>query len=290
MAIAATSVDKLTPILEAVASEMGRRGVPFGSGGTGQMEIKREANVKRIVQVYWTPFQANIPGELVGLHLNIDKPTKHWVEGYISPTEASWVFCFHERAIDGEYQLAYYTQQKDWRTAVEDFFELTSWYALVPCDLTWSDVTCSVDPQSGWSPELAAVAGGGGAELDKEVKDSLKKSTIVWLRWRDRAGAEHTMPVWFVAQDDKLYVVSGERQQTIPGARDIRKADVIVRWRGHGNSRVAELPASVRVLPPGPEWDTIAEKLAEKRLNVPGAPEDLARRWRDECDILEITI
>jgi hypothetical protein len=46
----------------------------------------------------------------------------------------------------------------------------------------------------------------------------------------------------------------------------------------------------VRVLEPGPEWDEVAEKVAEKRLNIPGLPEDTARRWRDECTLLELTL
>lgn len=56
------------------------------------------------------------------------------------------------------------------------------------------------------------------------------------------------------------------------------------------NVRVAEVPASVRVLPPGPEWDEKAEKIAEKRLNIPGLPEETAKRWRDQCEILELTL
>jgi len=84
-------------------------------------------------------------------------------------------------------------------------------------------------------------------------------------------------------------VLSGEREQTLPGAGQMREADVVLRWKGK-NARVAELSANVRVIPPGEEWDTVAEKVAEKRLNVPGLPEDLARRWRDNCDLLELTL
>jgi hypothetical protein len=46
----------------------------------------------------------------------------------------------------------------------------------------------------------------------------------------------------------------------------------------------------VRALPLGPEWDELAERIAEKRLNIPGLPEETARRWRDECVILEVSI
>lgn len=281
---------RVSPILDSVAAAMARRSVALGGSGAARLEIRREESVQRVVKVYWTPFQANIPGVSVGLHLNIDKPTKHWVEGYISPDSDSWIFCFHERAVDGEYQLAYYRQQKDWKVAVEEFFDLASWYALVPCDLTWKDVSATALPEAGWTDEHSVRAGGGGGELDKAITESLKKSTIVWLRWTDGDGKERTMPIWYIQQDNKLYVVSGERQQTVPNARTLRRANVIVRWKGHGNSQVADLQADVRVVPHGPDWDAIAEKLAEKRLNTPGAPEDLASRWRDECDILELTL
>jgi hypothetical protein len=292
MAIAQGSLDeRLSSILEAVAQAMARRSIAIGDekGGPAPMSIVREENVTRLVQVYWTPFQAEIPGVSVGLHLNIEQPTKHWVEGYISPRGASWIFCFHTRG-DGEYQLAYYRQQNDWRVAVEEYFDLAAWYALTPCDLTWDSVTCTIDPAVGWTEGHTVMAGGGGEALDKEVADSLKKSTIVWLKWADTSGAERTMPVWYIQQNDKLYLISGERQQTIPGIRELRRASVIVRWRGHANAQVAELQADVRLIGPGPEWDAIAEKLAEKRLNTPGAPEDTAARWRDECDLIELTL
>ncbi len=75
----------------------------------------------------------------------------------------------------------------------------------------------------------------------------------------------------------------------MPGAERIREATVILRWKGK-NSQVAEIGAYVRVLEHGPEWDEVAEKVAEKRLNIPGLPEDTARRWRDECVLLELTL
>lgn len=288
MALAPSAV-KLNAILDAIGSEMSRRGAAVAdpSAAPAQLEVRREEEVRRLIQVYWTPFQATIPGVSVGLHLNIDKPTKHWVEAYISPTSDSWIFCFHERAVDGEYQLAYYRQQSDPLVAVEEFFDLAGWYALTACDLTWGDVKASINDDLGWSEEDRAAITGG--EMDKAIQESLKKSTIVWLRWTDSNGTEQTMPVWFIIQDSKMYFVSGERQQTVPGIRDIRKAHVVLRWKGRGNARVADLPVSVKVLDQGPEWDAAAEKLAEKRLNTPGAPEDLASRWRDDCDIVQLS-
>jgi hypothetical protein len=113
----------------------------------------------------------------------------------------------------------------------------------------------------------------------------------MWLRW-NVGGERRTMPVWYLndPKADKIYVLSGERQQTIEGAETLREVDVILRWKGK-NSAVAELPAQVRVIRgDDPDWDEIADRIAEKRLNIPGLPEDTARRWRDNCVILELSL
>lgn len=283
---------RLTPILEQVATEMRRRQVEIGdtSKAPATLRIEREENVKRVVQVYWTPFQAEVMGESVGLHLEIDQPKVHWVEGYISPTQQSWIFAFHERG-DGDYQLAYYQQHGNPNDAVRAFFEIAEWYALVPTDIAWKDTAAKVDPEAGWTGELETQAS-AGAELDKAVSEALKKSTIVWMKWNEN-GTSRTMPVWFVMDaktaPNKLFVLSGERQQTVPHPDKLRDIEVIVRWKGN-NAQVADLPAELRIVPQGEEWDALAEKLAEKRLNIPGLPEDTARRWRDQCQILELTL
>lgn len=285
-----TLSSELHPILSEVAHNLRRYGIARGdtSGAKAGLRVKLEENVKRVVQVYWTPFQAEIPERSVGLHLEVATPKAHWVEGYISPRYQSWIFAFHERE-DGDVQLAYYEQYADPIRAVEGFFNIAEWYTLVPTDLTWDDIRAEIDEVGlGWS-ETYEVQAASGPEMDKAIQEALKKSTIVWLRWTDQQGTERTMPVWFIMDKNKLYVLSGERQQTIPGVERLRKCDVIARWKGK-NAQVADLPAAVRILPHGEEWDTVAEKLAEKRLNIPGLPEDTARRWRDECHIVELTL
>jgi hypothetical protein len=282
---------RLAPVLSLVAKELQRRGIESTadvSAAPATLYVERKENVRRIVQVYWTPFQADIPGASVGLHLEIPKPRRHWVEGYIAPRGVSWIFAFAERP-DGEYQLVYYEQHSEPNAAIEAYFNIAAWYGLTACDLTWDDVAAVVSPEVGWT-ETHSVQASSGEEMDKAVQESLKKSTILWLRWSDDEGTPRTMPVWFLLQGDKIYVLSGERQQTIPGAEQLRTVDVILRWKGK-NSQVADLPADVRVIgPDDPDWDEIAEKIAEKRLNIPGAPEATARRWRDECVILELKL
>ncbi len=286
MALRETTTDRLAPILEDIARALGRLGIKEGQaeGAKAVLRLELEENVRRVVQAYWTPFEATVQGRSVGLHLEVAEPTVHWAEGYLSPQVTSWYFCFAERP-DGDIQLAYYGDYPTPQKALEMFINLSGWYVLTATGLTWKDVVFQVSPELPWGDHHRALT---SAAVDKAVDEALKKSTIVWLRWH-ADGTERTMPVWFVMDQGKLYVLSGERQQTIPGAENLRECEVIVRWKGK-NSRVADLPASVRVLEHGPEWDQIAEKIAEKRLNIPGLPEATARRWRDECLILELTL
>jgi hypothetical protein len=281
-----TDVSRFAVILEEIARNISRLELKRGSaeGAPATLRIGLENNVKRIVQVYWTGFEATIPDDCIGMHLDVAEPRVHWAEAYLSPTFRNWVFCFRERG-DGEIELAQYGDYGSPQEAIRYFFNFAEWNVLIPTENSWATVTYDIANNLFWGPEFSAVA---EASLDAAVQESLKKSTIIWLRWH-KDGQIKQMPVWFVSDQGKVYVLSGERQQLIPDARSIRECEVIVRWKGR-NARVAELPASVRTLEPGAEWDRIAEKLAEKRLNIPGVPEDTARRWRDECDILELTL
>jgi hypothetical protein len=279
----------LAPILDEVARAIGRHNVKSGeaAGGSAVLRITVENNVQRVVQVYWTGFQATIPGDSIALHLEVAEPRVHWAEAYLSPHSTNWVFCFHERPNDGDIELTYYREYANYEGAIEGFFNLSGWYVLTATDKTWEDVSYSTSEEVGWSEEHLSRS---GTSTSAAVQESLKKSTILWMRWRHE-GQTYQMPVWFLFDNktSKIYVLSGEREQTLPGAAQMREADVVLRWKGK-NARVAELSANVRVIPPGEEWDAVAEKVAEKRLNVPGLPEDLARRWRDTCDLLELTL
>jgi hypothetical protein len=280
--------NSLDAITDEVARAVGRYGIEPGDveGAPAALRIELEENVVRVVQVYWTPFEANIPGRSIGLHLEVAEPRVHWAECYLSPEFRSWVFCFHERD-DGNIQLAYHRDYATPQDAIKGFFNLSGWYVLTATDKTWSDVVYRAGPAVGWTDRHIALT---GSSAGAGVQEALKKSTIVWLRW-SLDGTTHTMPVWYVYDQkaQKIYVLSGERQQTLPGAERMRECEVIFRWKGK-NARIGEVPAAVRVIPPGPEWDEVAEKVAEKRLNIPGLPEDTARRWRDECTLLELTL
>ncbi|MDQ3955570.1 MAG: hypothetical protein M3285_08485 [Actinomycetota bacterium] len=281
------TTDRFTPIMEELARTLSRLSIPKSDESSkGVLRIEEEFGVKRVIQVYWTPFAADIPGRSISLHLEVAEPKVHWAECYLTPDDKNWVFCFHERP-DGDIQLAYYEQYATPLEALKGFFDISAWYVLTATDLTWSDVSYELSDKLEWPMHLNTMV---EAATDKAIQESLKKSTILWLRW-SLDGRENTMPVWFLydSKADRIFVLSGERQQTLPGAERIKRADVILRWKGK-NSQVAELPARVRPLEHGPEWDEIAEKVAEKRLNIPGLPEATARRWREECVILEVTL
>jgi hypothetical protein len=278
----------LSPIIEQVARAIGRHSIRSGdaSGAKAALRVSLERNLKRVVQVYWTPFQVEIEGECIGLHLEVAEPRVHWTECYLSTDQTNWVLCFYERP-DGDIQLAYYENYDSVAKAINGFFSLSAWYTLTATDKAWSDVVYEVAPEIEWDDQLMAMA---GASTSAAVQESLKKSTIMWIRWRHDE-VERTMPVWYLLDNKSglIYLLSGERQQKIEGAESIRECDVILRQKGK-NAQVAEIPASVRVLQPGPEWDQAAEKIAEKRLNIPGLPEETAKRWRDECVILELQL
>ncbi|MGH2808880.1 MAG: hypothetical protein ACRDKT_16565 [Actinomycetota bacterium] len=274
--------------LDEVASYVGRYGIaPGDASAKGILRIELERDVKRIVQAYWTPFQAAVPGYSIGLHLEVAEPTVHWAEAYLSEEFENWVFVFIERA-DGEIQLQQYANHSTPREAIDTFFKLAGWYVLTATDTKWSDVRYQVSAELPWGELQSATA---AAATSGAVLESLKKSTIMWLRWR-HGGRVHQMPVWYVYDQKvgKIYVLSGERQQTLPGAEQMRECEVILRWKGR-NSSVAELNALVDVISgDDPRWTEVADRIAEKRLNIPGAPEDTAERWRDECVILELSL
>lgn len=281
---------RLAPILGDVARAIGRLGLKQGEaqGAKAVLRIGVEADVRRIVQVYWTPFQADIPGRCIALHLEVPDPRVHWGECYLSPDHTCWFFFFGERASDGEIQLLYYEQHPTAQLALQNFMDHSNWYLMTATDTSWDDVVFSIEDELQWGEEFAIRE---ATSISPAVQESLKKSTIMWLRWRGPDG-ERTMPVWYLydAKAGKIYVLSGERQQVLPGAERIRECDVILRWKGK-SANVAELGADVRVIRgTDPDWTEIADKVAEKRLNIPGTPEDTARRWRDECVILELTL
>jgi hypothetical protein len=237
--------DSLAPIANEVARHVGRYGLTRGKaeGAKAALRVDVALDVKRTVQVYWTPFVAEVPGRSISLHLEVAEPAVHWGEAYLSPGQRNWVFMFGERP-DGEIQLLRYGDYATPDEAIDEFFKFVGWYVLEATDKSWPDVTFEIGDDVPWGSTQDAQA----EVMASAVQESLKKSTIMWLRF-SHDGGEQTLPVWYFFDQkvNKIYVLSGERQQTIPGADQLREVDVILRWKGR-NSSVAELPASVKVI------------------------------------------
>ncbi|MGH2735682.1 MAG: hypothetical protein ACRDKZ_08880, partial [Actinomycetota bacterium] len=170
---------KLQSIVDQVARAIGRNGIAQGSaqGAKAALRVTLEQDVQRVLQIYWTPFQANVPGRCIGMHLEVADPRPHWAEAYLSPTERNWVFTFFERPGDGDIQLAYYQDYATYQEAIEGFFHHSGWYVLTATDKGWPDVTYEVAPELAWTEHNQAMS---GAATSPAVQESLKKSTILW--------------------------------------------------------------------------------------------------------------
>lgn len=120
------------------------------------------------------------------------------------------------------------------------------------------------------------------------VDAALSKGTIAWLGLRDEKGRETTKPVWFGYERGLVYVLEGPGEQVIPGLRNASSGRLLVRSK-EKQSLVGEMDCSIRVLPKGPEWDTIArDVLVGRRLNLTDG-ERATERWKRTCEIYALT-
>lgn len=183
--------------------------------------------------------------------------------------------------------------------AFEDRF-LTELRNIVVNDLDEHQLTFYIgDAEVGSVPVFVEPEGGGSARTAAEATfaAALKKSTIMWVtvpeyrdgRRRRRVVPEHTQPVWFVADDDKVYLLHGPGEQQVPGLG--RTDTVTLNARGKDSrSLIAEVVCDVAVVPPDDErWGEIAQKASTRRLNMPDAGDETIERWREHCQMLELT-
>ncbi len=144
-----------------------------------------------------------------------------------------------------------------------------------------------VEPESGGSARTAAQATFAAA---------VKKSTIIWVTVparhvgrRRRLVPAHTQPVWFVADGDKVYLLHGPGEQQIPGLGETRTVRLNARGKDT-RSLVADVECAVEVVPPDDErWATITQKASTRRLNMADDGDAAIARWREQCQLLELT-
>jgi hypothetical protein len=129
------------------------------------------------------------------------------------------------------------------------------------------------------------------AKLPKETEDGLRKSDVIWVGTRVN-GDRRMAPVWFVYKDGRIYLLSCRdeslQEQTVPGVPDAKELVVVTRRKGRDTS-LEEFTAAQRTLE-GPEWETAAKLLVDRRRSRVGPPNDSLSRWRGSCDIVELTL
>jgi hypothetical protein len=147
-----------------------------------------------------------------------------------------------------------------------------------------------VDEQILGEIELPVYVQVSPAKLPKEVEDGFRKSDVAWVGTVVR-GRRRTIPSWFAYKDGKVYVLSqrepGPEEQTVPGADEAQEWVIVTRRKGRDTS-LDEFTAAPRKLD-GAEWEQAAKLLVDRRRSRVGPPADSLQRWRQSCDIYELT-
>jgi hypothetical protein len=121
------------------------------------------------------------------------------------------------------------------------------------------------------------------------LEEALKKSTVVWIEVPGEGGTGgRAVPAWYGTLDGRVYVLTGGSEQRIPGLAEADRVTLIARSK-ELQSLVAEVEASVRVVPPtDPLFARLVPVLLPRRLNLRDG-EQAAERWRKECTLVELT-
>lgn len=127
-------------------------------------------------------------------------------------------------------------------------------------------------------------------KLPKGIEDGLKRSDVVWVGV-EANGRRKLIPSWFVYRNGKIYILSkrepGPEEQSVPGIPGAPELMVVTRRKGR-ETALDEFRAATRILV-GPEWEEAAKLLVDRRRSRTGAPAEWIARWRDSCDIAELT-
>jgi hypothetical protein len=134
---------------------------------------------------------------------------------------------------------------------------------------------------TGGEPPYAGIVPG-------PVDAALSKGTIAWIGVTDAKGRETTKPVWYGYERGLVYVLVGPDEQEVPGMESATTVQLLVRSK-EKQSLVGDMECSVRKLPKGAEWDTIArDVLIGRRLNLTDGEKAL-ERWRRTCETYVLT-
>ena len=300
-----------------IAKRLAEYRVTSGDGEMGVLTFALQRAVTRTFRAHWTGFKLIFTGATVVMRADVSGGGL-WTEGYISSTQPSWVLAFRkdppkvrgsggprpddkltsqesievaiahrkrliEAGVIPHEELIRMEDLDDPLEAVDSFFNYTEWYVLRALDADWDQMGYIPDPSVGWGTEDEAEA---SFPIDAAVEEGLKKSDIIWVTYEK---GKPPVPCWFVYKDGKAYVLSGEREQTIPRAASLRDVHVNTRWKGR-DAAMAEFDAAVRVImPEEAEFEQFAQLLMAKRQSMRGTVDEILDRWRRECVILELT-
>lgn len=115
------------------------------------------------------------------------------------------------------------------------------------------------------------------------IEEATKRSGLVWLEL-----PTGPRPAWHIWKDGAAYVVTGGREQPLPGLLDMRHVAVIVPSKDNRSRLVSWLAECTRIEPDSTEWDDVAPALRAARLNLPDG-EHAAQRWVRECAIVRLS-
>jgi hypothetical protein len=138
--------------------------------------------------------------------------------------------------------------------------------------------------------ELQVVLQAAPEKLPKEYEDGFRKSDVIWVGV-EHGGRDVTIPAWFAYRNGRVLVLSSLEpsleEQTVPGLPEAKDLVVITR-RKLRETGLDRFHAAARILE-GPEWESAAAVLADRRRSRPGPPQDAITRWRGTCAIAELT-
>ncbi len=313
---------RITPedLKHQLARRLAEYQVPKGEGSIGQLVIGIERVVTRTFKAHWTGFKLLYPGPTLRLRGELADGS-FWSEGYISTSQPSWILAFRlkpakargsggprpedklslqhsvdisladrQRLIEAgevaDEELIRMEDFDDPLEAIDEFFNYTEWYVLRAIDAAWEELGYQADPSLGWTEDEDRAA---SLPVVAAINEGLKRSDIIWLT--PNTAPSRPIPCWFVYREAKVYVLSGEPQQQIPGAERVRDAKVVTRWKGR-DARLVEFDASVRPITASTDpaqFREIAQFLLSKRQSVVGSIDENLNRWMRECVILELT-